>query len=208
MKPVAIFRHSPIEGPGYFATFLDRHSIPWTLIRIDEQEAVPAAIDGFSGLAFMGGPMSVNDPLPWIAQSCALIRTAAAAGLPVLGEGGPISIPTDTQVSIAADGTISAVTLGQSAANVIVAGRLKLVNPERGDLVRGADSLFRPRGGAAVDVDPSVKVVAGALEDSNVNTVATMVEMINLARQYDLHMKVLQSADSNAQRANQLLSAG
>lgn len=130
------------------------------------------------------------------------------AGLPVLGEGGPISIPTDTQVSIAADGTISAVTLGQSAANVIVAGRLKLVNPERGDLVRGADSLFRPRGGAAVDVDPNVKVVAGALEDSNVNTVATMVEMINLARQYDLHMKVLQSADSNAQRANQLLSAG
>ena len=85
MKPVAIFRHFYSEGPGYFATFLDRHSIPWTLIRIDEQEAVPAAIDGFSGLAFMGGPMSVNDPLPWIAQSCALIRTAAAAGLPVLG---------------------------------------------------------------------------------------------------------------------------
>ena len=85
MKPVAIFRHFYSEGPGYFATFLDRHSIPWTLIRIDEQEAVPAAIDGFSGLVFMGGPMSVNDPLPWIAQSCALIRTAAAAGLPVLG---------------------------------------------------------------------------------------------------------------------------
>lgn len=85
MKPVAIFRHFHSEGPGYFATFLDRHSVPWTLIRIDEDEAVPTGIDNFSGLAFMGGPMSVNDPLPWVGQSCALIRAAAAAGLPLLG---------------------------------------------------------------------------------------------------------------------------
>lgn len=85
MKPVAIFRHFRTEGPGYFATFLDHHSIPWRLVRIDENEPVPDACDGFSGLAFMGGPMSVNDPLPWIEPSCTLIRTAAAAGLPVLG---------------------------------------------------------------------------------------------------------------------------
>lgn len=85
MKPVAIFRHYRSEGPGYFATFLDRHSIPWTLIRVDEGESIPTAIDGCSGLVFMGGPMSVNDPLPWISQSCTLIRAGAAAGLPVLG---------------------------------------------------------------------------------------------------------------------------
>jgi GMP synthase-like glutamine amidotransferase len=85
MKPVAIFRHFYSEGPGYFATFLDRHSVPWQLIRIDEGEAVPAGIGGFSGLVFMGGPMSVNDPLPWVAQSCALIRAAVTADLPVLG---------------------------------------------------------------------------------------------------------------------------
>jgi GMP synthase-like glutamine amidotransferase len=85
MKPVAIFRHYHSEGPGYFATFLDRHSIPWRLVRIDENEAMPAGIDAFSGLVFMGGPMSVNDPLPWIEQSCALIRAAVTAGLPVLG---------------------------------------------------------------------------------------------------------------------------
>jgi GMP synthase-like glutamine amidotransferase len=85
MKPVAIFRHVRSEGPGYFATFLERHSIPWTPIRIDEGDAVPGSIEGFSGLVFMGGPMSVNDPLPWIAPSCALIRAAVAADLPVLG---------------------------------------------------------------------------------------------------------------------------
>ena len=85
MKPVAIFRHFRTEGPGYFATFLDRRSIPWQLVCIDEQDAVPAGIERFSGLVFMGGPMSVNDPLPWVAQSCDLIRAAVAADIPVLG---------------------------------------------------------------------------------------------------------------------------
>lgn len=85
MLPVAIFRHSPTEGPGYFAIFLEAHGIPWQLIAIDEGEAVPATADGFSGLCFMGGPMSVNDPLPWIAPVCALIRDAIAKEVPVIG---------------------------------------------------------------------------------------------------------------------------
>ena len=85
MKPVAIFRHSPGEGPGYFATFLDAHSIPWTLRKSDEGEAVPANPDEFSGLCFMGGPMSVNDELPWIAPTLQLIRAAVAQDLPVIG---------------------------------------------------------------------------------------------------------------------------
>lgn len=85
MKPVAIFRHSPTEGPGYFATFLEAHEIPWRLIAIDRGEAVPAAAGEFSGLALMGGPMSVNDPLPWIEASCKLIADAVAGGIPVIG---------------------------------------------------------------------------------------------------------------------------
>ncbi len=100
MRPVAIFRHFPSEGPGYFATFLDALRIPWTLIAIDRNEPVPllsargkpADRDGtfptpfpYSGLCFMGGPMSVNDPLPWIDDACALIRQAVAAGVPVIG---------------------------------------------------------------------------------------------------------------------------
>lgn len=85
MKPVAIFRHSPTEGPGYFAIFLEQHGIPWQLIAIDEGATVPANPDDFSGLCFMGGPMSVNDPLPWIEPVCALIRKAVAADIPVIG---------------------------------------------------------------------------------------------------------------------------
>lgn len=85
MKPVAIFRHLPIEGPGYFATFLDNNHIPWRLIKIDAGETPPSQIDEFSGLVFMGGPMSVNDDLPWIDNSLSLIRQAVATDVPVLG---------------------------------------------------------------------------------------------------------------------------
>jgi GMP synthase-like glutamine amidotransferase len=85
MRPVAIFRHSPTEGPGYFAIFLEQQGIPWKLIAVDEGEAVPVTVDGFSGLCFMGGPMSVNDPLPWIAPICALIRDAVGKNVPVIG---------------------------------------------------------------------------------------------------------------------------
>jgi GMP synthase-like glutamine amidotransferase len=85
MKPVAIFRHAPTEGPGYFATVLERRSIPWRIIAVDAGEPVPADPRGFSGLVFMGGPMSVNDDIPWIAPVLKLIRDSVAADVPVLG---------------------------------------------------------------------------------------------------------------------------
>lgn len=85
MKPVAIFRHAAPEGPGHFATFLDARAIPWQLFRIDAGDAVPADARDFSGLAFMGGPMSVNDGLPWIPHSLALIRQAREHAVPLLG---------------------------------------------------------------------------------------------------------------------------
>jgi GMP synthase-like glutamine amidotransferase len=85
MKPVGIFRHSITDGPGYFAMFLDSRQIPWQLIKLDEGEPAPADPQTFSGLGFMGGPMSVNDDLPWIAPVLALIRNAVAAEVPVIG---------------------------------------------------------------------------------------------------------------------------
>lgn len=85
MKPVAIFRHSPTEGPGYFGDYLDARSVPWKLIALDAGEPVPAGPDDYAGLVFMGGPMSVNDDLPWIPKVLELIRKAAAENVPTLG---------------------------------------------------------------------------------------------------------------------------
>jgi GMP synthase-like glutamine amidotransferase len=85
MKPIAIFRHAPTEGPGHFASFLDARNLPWQLIAIDAGAPVPDSPEAFAGLVFMGGPMSVNDDLPWIPGILELIRKAVAADIPVLG---------------------------------------------------------------------------------------------------------------------------
>lgn len=85
MKPVAVFRHSSGEGPGYFATFLEARAIPWQLVAIDAGVLPPPTFEGFSGLCFMGGPMSVNDDLPWLPSVFDLIRSAVAASVPVIG---------------------------------------------------------------------------------------------------------------------------
>jgi GMP synthase-like glutamine amidotransferase len=85
MRPVAVLRFSPTEGPGYFAEWLDAHAFAWTLVALDRDAAVPADPRAFAGIAMMGGPMSVNDDLPWIAPMCTLLRDAVAQGVPVLG---------------------------------------------------------------------------------------------------------------------------
>ena len=87
MKPVAIFRHAPSEGPGYFASYLERKAIAWRLVPLDEGHAVPRSARGFAGLAFMGGPMSVNDTarFPHLTLELKLIEEAIRRDLPVLG---------------------------------------------------------------------------------------------------------------------------
>jgi GMP synthase-like glutamine amidotransferase len=85
MKPVGIFRYARTEGPGYFATYLERRSIEWQLVALDEGAAVPRDPRRFSGLVFMGGPMSVNDELPWIIPVLELIREAVRKDVAVLG---------------------------------------------------------------------------------------------------------------------------
>lgn len=103
MKPICVFRHLAWEGPGYLATFLERRGVPMRLIAIDEAAEPPDSIEDASALVFMGGPMSVNDPLPWIEQECRLIRQAMARNMPVLGHclGGQL-------IAKALGGTVSA----------------------------------------------------------------------------------------------------
>jgi GMP synthase-like glutamine amidotransferase len=84
-KPVAVFRYSDTEGPGHFATFLDANRIPWKLVKLDQGDPVPASSEPFAGLAFMGGPMSANDELPWTQPVLALMRDAVSRQVPVIG---------------------------------------------------------------------------------------------------------------------------
>lgn len=127
-------------------------------------------------------------------------------GIPVQGDGGPISIPPDNAITIGADGMISLKPSSGAQNTVTQVGQLKLVNPPETELVRGADGLFRLRDGAAAPVDPNVQVAPGYLEGSNVNVVDQLVSMISLARQYETQLKLLSTAEQNDRAAAQLLA--
>jgi len=130
------------------------------------------------------------------------------AGQQVMGEGGPISVPPNTSLTIGGDGTISVIPLGQGPETTAMIGRIKLVNPPDADMVRGEDGLFRSASGAEVPADANVKLVTGSLESSNVNTADAMVNMIELARRFDLQVKAMRTAEENAATAAQLLRGG
>lgn len=125
------------------------------------------------------------------------------SGLPVVGDGGPVTIPPDSEIVIGKDGSISALQNGL----VNVVGQLKLVNPPEADLVRGDDGLFRLQQGIPAPLDENVRVAGGYLESSNVNVVDQMVQMISLARQFEMQTKMLQTAERNDQAATQVLAA-
>lgn len=126
-------------------------------------------------------------------------------GHSVKGDGGLITAPPNNHITIAKDGTVSAVPITPLPNTVSVVGRIKLVDPPEDQLVRGDDGLFRMKNGSEATADINVTLIDGALEGSNVNLVHEMVSMISLARQFDMQMKILQSADRNAQQASQIM---
>jgi len=126
-------------------------------------------------------------------------------GLQVQGTGGPITIPADAQsILIAADGSISVKAASSKSPSTV--GQLKLVNPPAADMLKGSDGLFRTRSGADAEADANVKVVGGTLEGSNVNVVDAMVGMIAAARQFEMQMKMLDTAQQNDQKSSSVIS--
>ena len=202
---LAAFRAVPVEGsgastrvyalestPGYDAT-PGQVAATGRNLDVAMQGAAWLAVQGLDGTEAYtrGGSLDIN----------ADGKLVTTSGLTVLGDGGPIQIPPDTQVGIAADGTVS-VTDTNGRSNSV--GKLKLVTPEA-PLTRGIDGLFRA-GDGDLSADPLARVQDGALEGSNVSAVETMVAMIAAARQFEAQMKSLSNAEGNDKAASQLLS--
>lgn len=128
------------------------------------------------------------------------------SGLQIMGDGGPITIPPNVLVEIGADGTISAID--PDAGGVInVIDRVRVVNPDENNLERGDDGLFRTKDGAPAEVDENAYVVSGYVEKSNVKVVDQLVQMISLARQFEMQTKMITNAQRNDESAAKLLSA-
>jgi len=130
-----------------------------------------------------------------------------ATGLPVLGDNGPMSVPPYSSITVAKDGTVSVIPLGSTAQTSAVVGRIKLVNPSVDSVQRGTDGLFHSTGTEPVVADAATTVTAGTLESSNVNIASAMVNMIELARHFDMQVKALHTADENSQVSTKLLQS-
>ncbi len=126
-------------------------------------------------------------------------------GLPVLGEGGPISIPPAEKIEIGIDGTISIRAVGDDANALAVLDRVKLVKPELGSVFKDADGLIRMKDGAQAPLDASVTVKSGALESSNVDSIGALVNMIELQRKYEMQVKMMKSAEQASASSARLM---
>ena len=202
---LAAFRAVPVEGsgastrvyalestPGYDAT-PGQVAATGRNLDVAMKGAAWLAVQGLDGTEAYtrGGSLDIN----------AEGNLVTTAGLTVLGDGGPIQVPPETQVGIAADGTVSATAANGRSTSI---GKLKLVTPEA-PLSRGTDGLFRAADGD-LSADPLARVQDGALEGSNVSAVETMVAMIAAARQFEAQMRSLTTAEGNDKVASQLLS--
>lgn len=129
------------------------------------------------------------------------------AGHIVLGENGPITIPEASKVDIGKDGTISIAQVGGEGGSTII-NQIKLVNPEVRDLKRNEQGLFVLKNGQPADTAEEVSVVSGTIETSNVNAAAALVNMIELARQFEMQVKMLKTAEENNAQATQMMKLG
>lgn len=128
------------------------------------------------------------------------------AGQQVLGDNGPLAIPGADKLEIGRDGTISIIPIGDNATTLVQVGRIKLVNPALSDLEKLNDGLMSLKEGVdAPQADANIVLVQGALEGSNVNAIDAMVEMIELARNFELQVKVMQTVDDNSGASSRLM---
>ncbi|MEZ5558425.1 MAG: flagellar basal body rod protein FlgF [Pseudomonadales bacterium] len=132
-------------------------------------------------------------------------RLVSGEGFPVLGEGGPIALPPFTQIFIGGDGGITVQPEGQGPEALVQVDRLKLVDPDPSEVAKDATGLFRRTDGVPAPADPDVKVVSGFLEDSNVNAVNELTEIISLARQFELEVRMMQMAETMDESATTLV---
>ncbi|MFT0546648.1 flagellar basal-body rod protein FlgF [Allopusillimonas ginsengisoli] len=210
-EQVAIYRAVPVDGPPGMPTRVSTvASTPGSNMRqgvmMETGSALDAAITGAGWFSVQtpGGEAYTRSGEFAVNAQGVLV---SLQGQPVLSEDGlPIELPDRASISISGDGQVTALGAGDRPNALQALGRLKLVNPPEADLQRGDDGLFRLPDGAVAQADPQVRMITGFVEKSNVNPAEAMVAMISNARQFELQMKVIQDASTNAERANSILS--
>lgn len=214
---LAAFRAIPVNGPSFATRTLVTESTPYhddsmgVVNQTGRNLDVALPQDGWLAVSLPDGSEAYTRAGNIDVNSDGLLNVR---GLPLMGDGGQITAPPKAELTIAADGTITARGAGDQPKALSQIGKLKMVNAKIQDLTRGDDGLFHiapdsPNGGLMqLPADPVLRLTPGALESSNSNPAQSIVDMIASARDFDMNMKVISSVDDNDKKANQLLSMG
>ena len=206
---LSAFQTRAVQGPGYASrAYATDSSLGWddtTGALLSTEQPLDIAVQGKGWFAVQAadGTEAYTRAGNLHVEPSGLLVTAS--GRPVLGDGGPITVPPYSSILVGRDGTVSIVPAGQSANTVAAVGRIKLVNPPSTSLDRGDDGLFRGKGGV-LPADANVTVTSGVLESSNVNVAQSMVNMIELSRHFELQVKAIKAAEENAATSSKLLT--
>ena len=203
------FSSVPIEGPGVdsrinavvdsYGTDFSQGATAFTGRDLD----VAVQGSGFIAVQARDGSEAYTRAGDLRINSGGLLTTGA--GHLVIGDGGPVAIPPNANLLIGADGTVSVQPLGQGPEILAIVDRIKLVDPDINLLAKREDGLLRLAGDQVADASANVRLTSGALEQSNVNAARTLVNMIELARQYEMQINTIRTAKENADAAAQLL---
>jgi len=206
---LAAFRAQAVDGTGYASrVYATNGTIGWddnSGALLSTGRDLDVAVNGKGWIAIQGPDGKEAYTRAGNLQVDANGQLMTATGRPVLGDGGPITVPPYTSIFFAQDGSISIVAQGQTPDTTSTVGRIKLVNPANDQVERGDDGLFRMKDGSEAPADAAVKLDSGVLESSNVNTAEAMVNMIELARQFEMQVKAIRTAEENANAATQLM---
>ena len=206
------FSSIPIEGPGVDARInavVDSYGSDLSQGPINNTgRALDVAIrgEGFLTVQAPDGSEAYTRAGDLHVEAGGLLTTGA--GHLVIGDGGPVAIPPNSSLLIGGDGTISVQPLGQGPETLAIVDRIKLVRPGLTNLQKGDDGLLHMKDGSEADADASVSLLSGSLEQSNVNVAKTLVNMIELARQYEMQINVIKASEENADAAASMMRLG
>lgn len=209
---LAAFQTRMVEGTGHASrAYATNATVGWNqssgaLLATGRDLDVAVHGEGWIAVQAADGSEAYTRAGDLRVDTTGLLRNGA--GDVVLGDGGPLTVPPHSSVTVAADGSVSIVPIGQGPETTAIVGRIKLVNPAAETLVRGSDGLFRLQDGVAAPADAAVQLASGVLESSNVNAASAMVEMIELARRFELQVKAIRTAQEDGAAAARLLRMG
>lgn len=194
-------QHATTSTPVYNQSYVDMS--PGALKNTHRKLDVAITGDGFLSVQTLGGREAYTRKGDLQISEDGILVTRA--GDMVLGDNGPIFIPTQQQLSVAMDGSVSIQPVGAPATDVEYIDHLKLVNPGLSEIQKEEDGLFYPLSGQAFDADSNVTIMQGALEASNVNMVHEMLAMMDMARSFEMQLKLMKTAEQDDAAAARLM---